>query len=109
MADKMTNQDILKLLDGLQNTYTFTKNLAEQMYKQMRPASLSLSIVRPSIVGCSLFEPEPGWVIIFFYTKIDSFAASSAVLMSAGNGLLKVFKCNTNYQSCHIPVDILVN
>ncbi|KAM3137884.1 hypothetical protein pb186bvf_009965 [Paramecium bursaria] len=100
-ADKMTDKEIQKLLNGLPNTYTFTKNLAEQMYKQMRPVTLPLSIVRPSIVGCSLFEPEPGW--------IDSFAASSAVLLNAGNGLLKVYKCNTNYQSCHIPVDILVN
>lgn len=62
---------------------------------------MSLCIIRPSIVGCALREPEVGW--------IDSFASSAAVLMNSGNGMLKVFKCNPNMQSCHIPVDMFVD
>ncbi|XP_043604095.1 fatty acyl-CoA reductase 1-like [Bombus pyrosoma] len=42
------------------NTYTFSKNLAEQIVAS-KSKHLPLAIVRPSIIGASLVEPCPGW------------------------------------------------
>lgn len=43
------------------NTYTFTKNLAEQIVSSNGDC-LPVAIVRPSVIGASLMEPCPGWV-----------------------------------------------
>ena len=50
-----------KILKIHPNTYTFTKNLAEQIvFNDCK--SFPTAIVRPSIIGASLEEPCPGWV-----------------------------------------------
>ena len=43
------------------NTYTFAKNLAEQIVFS-DSKSFPTAIVRPSIIGASLEQPCPGWV-----------------------------------------------
>jgi alcohol-forming fatty acyl-CoA reductase len=43
------------------NTYTFTKNLAEQIVSS-NSTSFPVAIVRPSIISASLKEPCPGWL-----------------------------------------------
>ena len=55
--------DILeeRILKIYPNTYTFTKNLAEQIVDNNGDC-LPVAIVRPSIIGASLKEPCPGWV-----------------------------------------------
>lgn len=50
-----------KLLGGKPNTYTYTKQLAEQLLVT-EGEGLPLAIVRPSIVGASWKEPFPGWI-----------------------------------------------
>ena len=69
-----------ELLGTFPNTYTYTKNLAENMLKQLRPSGFPLTIVRPSIVGSSIRDPVPGW--------IDSVVAAAAIYFFTGIGLI---------------------
>lgn len=55
------------ILDKFPNTYTFTKNLAEQMLIATRPADMQLTIIRPTIVGSAFRDPFPGWVLLESY------------------------------------------
>lgn len=50
-----------RLLGEKPNTYTYTKQLAEQLLID-EGRDLPLAIVRPSIVGASWKEPFPGWI-----------------------------------------------
>ncbi|XP_043604638.1 putative fatty acyl-CoA reductase CG5065, partial [Bombus pyrosoma] len=60
--DKTSINEIEKMiLKTYPNTYTFSKNLAEQIVAN-KSKHLSVAIVRPSIIGASLEEPRPGWV-----------------------------------------------
>ncbi|XP_050634004.1 uncharacterized protein LOC126947388 isoform X1 [Macaca thibetana thibetana] len=43
------------------NTYTYTKALGE-MVVQQESRSLTIAIIRPSIVGATWHKPFPGWV-----------------------------------------------
>ena len=65
MCDKFDeasiNQIEKKILKTYPNTYTFSKNLAEQIVTN-KSKHLSVAIVRPSIIGASLEEPYPGWI-----------------------------------------------
>ncbi len=62
------------------NTYTFTKNLGERLLRKNR-GTMPLVIVRPAIIGCSWFEPSPGW--------IDTISAAGALFMTCALGILK--------------------
>ncbi|KAM3137875.1 hypothetical protein pb186bvf_009956 [Paramecium bursaria] len=83
------------------NTYTYTKNLAEQMLSQQRPPNMQITIIRPTIVGCSMRDPNPGW--------IDSLVGGAAVLFFAGIGLVKVYKGNGSLITDQVPVDFVVD
>ena len=50
-----------RVLKTYPNTYTFSKNLAEQIVSS-NSDRLPVAIVRPSIIGASLEEPCPGWL-----------------------------------------------
>ena len=50
-----------RILKMYPNTYTFTKNLEEQVLCSSCD-SIPVAIVRPSIIGASRKEPCPGWV-----------------------------------------------
>ena len=50
-----------RILKVYPNTYTFTKNMAEQIVSSSSDG-LPIAVVRPSIIGASLKEPCPGWV-----------------------------------------------
>lgn len=50
-----------KILENHPNTYTFTKNLAEQIVLT-KAEDLPIAIVRPSIICAAQKEPFPGWV-----------------------------------------------
>lgn len=53
-----------RILKTYPNTYTFTKNLAEQTISN-NSKGLTVAIVRPSIICASLKEPFPGWLVSF--------------------------------------------
>jgi alcohol-forming fatty acyl-CoA reductase len=65
---KLLEERILKIHP---NTYTFTKNLAEQIVSS-NSTGFPVAIVRPSIISASLKEPCPGWLSnITAYTGIS--------------------------------------
>ena len=69
------NQIEKRILKTYPNTYTFSKNLAEQIVAS-KCKDLPVAIVRPSVVGVSLKEPCPGWIqgtSAFTGTFIDLF------------------------------------
>ena len=65
MCDKFDKTSIneieKKILKTYPNTYTFSKNLAEQIVAS-KCKDMPVAIVRPSIIGASLEEPCPGWI-----------------------------------------------
>jgi len=56
------------------------------MLKLKYPAGMSLTILRPTIVGSSFRDPFPGW--------IDNLIGSAAIYFFPGIGLVKIFKGN---------------
>ena len=57
---------------GFPNTYTLTKNLAEQALKKFRRPDLRLSVSRPAAITATQNFPFLGWT--------DSIAAGGAVI-----------------------------
>jgi nucleoside-diphosphate-sugar epimerase len=89
ICDKLDKVSIKRLEERIlkvyPNTYTFTKNLAEQIVSS-NTQGLKVRIVRPSIVGPSLQQPSPGWMdkpTVYTGISIDVY--------------------NDNFSSFHIP------
>jgi hypothetical protein len=51
------------------------------MIQLLRPKDMTVTILRPSIIGASFRDPIPGW--------IDSIVASAAIYFFSGIGLIK--------------------
>lgn len=100
IAAQDIERETARVLGKFPNTYTFTKNIGEQMLARLRN-ELSLVIVRPTIIGGSLREPYQGWV--------DNVSAAGAFYLSAGLGLLKVGIGNLDNIGDQIPVDFVCN
>lgn len=88
------------ILGKYPNTYTFTKNLTEQILKT-EIGAIPVCIVRPTIIGGAWKEPFPGWV--------DSISAAGAFYLSGGLGLMKITIINKYNIGDQIPVDIVSN
>ena len=65
------------------NTYTYTKNLAENLIVQQM-GSLPITIVRPTIIVAAVQEPFPGWV--------DSFIGPSGLALAGALGFMRFMK-----------------
>jgi Male sterility protein len=89
-----------KLIRGWANSYTFSKFIAEHLVVKYRD-SLPLVICRPSIIGCSLKEPVPGW--------LDTMTSPGALFLMYGLGILRFLPIKSNYFVDIIPVDICAN
>lgn len=77
----LKTEEVLKQFN-FPNTYTFTKFFCEHILAKVnKEFNLPLTIVRPSIVGCSYSQPYPGW--------LDSVTAASAYYLIVGLGMLK--------------------
>ena len=64
---------------GWPDVYTFTKAMGERAVEELAAEeSLSLSIVRPSIIESALLHPSPGW--------IDGFKMADPIIRSYGLG-----------------------
>lgn len=82
------------------NTYTLTKNIGERLifrYKENVP----VVVVRPSIIGCSLNEPFPGWV--------DALTAAGGLLLTTTLGVVRELVCKADMIADIVPVDFVVN
>ncbi len=84
---------------GWPDAYAYTKALGERALLQNR-GDVPVSIVRPSIIESSIFEPFPGW--------IRGFRMAEPVIISYGRGLLKEFPGVPEGTIDVIPVDLVV-
>ena len=60
-----------------------------------------MSIVRPSIIGCSYRDPTPGWV--------DTVSACGALILFSGIGIVKFLPGSLDIVGDHIPVDFVAD
>ncbi|KAK9295205.1 hypothetical protein QLX08_010398 [Tetragonisca angustula] len=89
-----------RILKMYPNTYTFTKNLAEQVLCSSCD-SIPVAIVRPSIIGASRKEPCPGWV--------DNIYGVTAVLLQAGKSILRAMVVNKDARLDVVPIDYVID
>lgn len=89
-----------KILENHPNTYTFTKNLAEQIVVT-KAKDLPIAIVRPSIVCAAEKEPYPGWV--------DNLCGITGTIMEIGRGTVRTVLCNSNLKLDAVPVDYVID
>ena len=102
-----------RLIGGFPNTYTFTKSMVERILLKKR-GDLSLTILRPSIVGAAwrvinfsncllIFSKDPciGW--------IDTVTAASAVYLLGGLGVMKFIHGDGSFISDQVPVDFVAD
>ncbi|HSR69068.1 MAG TPA: AMP-binding protein [Acidobacteriota bacterium] len=85
---------------GWNDTYTYTKALAEQMVMRER-GDLPTAIVRPSVIESSLSEPSPGW--------LDGLRMADPLIAAIGKGRLKTLPLNPDAVLDIIPADMVVN
>nr|XP_018899460.1 PREDICTED: fatty acyl-CoA reductase 1-like isoform X1 [Bemisia tabaci] len=88
-----------KYLGKFPNTYTFTKNLAEQIMLEHKD-ELPVIVFRPSIVISTLKEPIPGW--------IDNFNGPTGLLVGVGKGVIRTTMADKSAVPDYMPVDVSV-
>jgi len=89
-------------LKDFPNTYTLTKNLAENLVKyEVTKSKLIAAIVRPGIVSPSYKDPSRGWV--------DSLNGISGAVLMAAVGLARTGRGDLDARVDPIPVDIVAN
>ncbi|KAJ8706363.1 hypothetical protein PYW08_010989 [Mythimna loreyi] len=88
-----------KYLGELPNTYTFSKQLAENVVAEYK-GILPIVIMRPSIVISSVEEPVPGW--------IENFNGPAALLVACGKGIMRSLYTDPNLIADYMPVDISI-
>lgn len=82
------------------NTYTFTKNMGEQLIQKYKE-NVPVVIVRPSIIGAALRDPFPGWV--------DALTAAGGLLLTVSLGVIRELNLGLDLLADVIPVDFVVN
>ncbi|XP_033204479.1 fatty acyl-CoA reductase 1-like [Bombus vancouverensis nearcticus] len=104
ICDKLDNTSINeieeKILKTYPNTYTFSKNLAEQIVAS-KCRDLPVAIMRPSIIGASLEEPCPGW--------IENMSALTSIILPVGKGCATAIRGTRDARLDLVPVDFVVD
>uniref|UniRef100_A0A1B0BQB9 Fatty acyl-CoA reductase n=1 Tax=Glossina palpalis gambiensis TaxID=67801 RepID=A0A1B0BQB9_9MUSC len=88
------------LLNGLPNTYAYSKALTEDLINRYEK-KLPIVVVRPSIVTAAMEEPLPGW--------IEGVNGPTGLMIGAARGVIRSMHCNPDYASTVIPVDKAIN
>lgn len=81
------------------NTYTFSKNLSEQIINDYK-SRLPIVCFRPSIVISTMKDPFPGW--------IDNFNGPVGLLVGCGMGITRTMYCNPDNIADFTPVDVSI-
>ncbi|EDV94977.1 putative fatty acyl-CoA reductase CG5065 [Drosophila grimshawi] len=89
-----------KLLNGLPNTYAYSKALSEDLICRYT-RKLPVIVTRPSIVTAAISEPLPGW--------IEGVNGPTGLMVGAARGVIRSMHCNPDYKSTVIPVDKAIN
>ncbi|XP_020723448.1 fatty acyl-CoA reductase 1 isoform X1 [Bombus terrestris] len=104
MCDKFDKTSIneieKKILKTYPNTYTFSKNMAEQIVAS-KCRDLPVAIVRPSIIGASLEEPYPGW--------IQNISGITGTFLLIGKGCATAIRGRRDARLDVVPVDFVVD
>ncbi|KAJ8687687.1 hypothetical protein QAD02_023481, partial [Eretmocerus hayati] len=100
MEDDVVEAMTDKILNGLPNTYAFTKALSEGLVEEAM-SEIPAIILRPSIVIPIWKEPLPGWT--------DNINGPTGLLIGAGKGVIRTMYCNEEGYADYVPVDIGVN
>ncbi|CAO1407990.1 unnamed protein product [Diamesa serratosioi] len=102
---KFLKDDILdfitpKLLQGMPNTYAFSKGLSEDLVHSYKD-KFSIVIARPTIVTAAWKEPFDGW--------IEGLNGPTGLMIAGARGVLRSMHCNPHYRSEAMPVDLTIN
>ncbi|XP_022167367.1 fatty acyl-CoA reductase wat-like isoform X2 [Myzus persicae] len=89
-----------KIIEDWPNTYTFTKAVTENMILT-NGNRLPISIFRPSIIGCTHSEPEPGW--------LENMNGPTGLVTAAVVGFLRTAPNIGSKITDIIPADYTVN
>jgi fatty acyl-CoA reductase len=96
-----------EILGSFPNAYAFTKNMAEHILQtralksDASDSKLPLVICRPSIIGCSWKDPQPGWV--------DAVLTLGAVMLAGGLGVIQFFRADPTKIFDLVPLDTVVD
>ncbi|XP_055849110.1 putative fatty acyl-CoA reductase CG5065 [Episyrphus balteatus] len=100
LNDKALEQITPGLLNGLPNTYAYSKALTEGLVCSYE-SKLPIVVCRPSIVTASRKEPVPGW--------IQGVNGPTGLMIAAARGVLRSMHCNPDFPATIIPVDTAIN
>ncbi|XP_017755704.1 PREDICTED: putative fatty acyl-CoA reductase CG5065 [Eufriesea mexicana] len=100
LDDEVLNELEKKIIKNHPNTYTFTKNLAEQLILK-NAKDLPISIVRPSIIAAAMRDPYPGW--------IDGTFGITGIAIQIGRGVIRTFLGKSYLNLDMVPIDYVVN
>ncbi|XP_067615672.1 putative fatty acyl-CoA reductase CG5065 isoform X2 [Eurosta solidaginis] len=100
MSDEALQKITLRLLNGLPNTYAYSKSLTEDLICRYGK-NLPVIVTRPSIVTAAMKEPLPGW--------IEGVNGPTGLMIGAARGIIRSMHCNPEYSSTVIPVDKAIN
>ncbi|XP_011193623.2 fatty acyl-CoA reductase wat [Zeugodacus cucurbitae] len=97
LGPETTNKLSTVLCAAYDNTYTFTKSLAEDAVLNEGRA-LPISIFRPAIVIQTYKEPLTGWV--------GNYYGPSAALYACARGVLRVMQMQSEHRAHLVPADL---
>lgn len=100
VSDKVSEDITQALLGKWDNTYVFTKSIAENVIK-CQSEELPVAMVRPSIVISTYKEPVPGW--------IDNYYGPTGVSYAAAIGLLRSLHAIPENTADMVPADYVIN
>ncbi|XP_044727614.1 fatty acyl-CoA reductase 1-like [Chrysoperla carnea] len=89
-----------KILNKFPNTYTFSKNLAEELLSESCQ-DIPKVIFRPTVVIVSEKEPMPGWV--------DNYNGPMGLISGVQTGVLHTIFVDGNAKLDWVPVDRAIN
>ncbi|XP_057659288.1 fatty acyl-CoA reductase wat-like [Diorhabda carinulata] len=90
----------LGLIGKWQNSYVFTKSVAENIVF-LHGRKIPAGVFRPAIVTSTVAEPLPGWS--------DNLYGPLGILLASHCGILRVIKANGNLRNHTVPGDMCIN
>eukprot|EP00102_Acyrthosiphon_pisum_P027140 XP_016664350.1 PREDICTED: fatty acyl-CoA reductase 1-like isoform X1 [Acyrthosiphon pisum] len=94
------DEETRNVLKDWPNTYIFTKALSENMIST-NENKLPISVFRPSIIGCTQSEPEPGWM--------DNVQGFVYLINSCMLGILRAIPMSLDKKADIVPIDYAAN
>jgi len=100
MNPQYISENEKRLISGYQNTYTYTKSMAERMLKK-KHGNLRITIVRPSVIISCEREPFLGWT--------ETLSAAGGLTFAFSMGLLHFVHTTKKMTVDLVPCDYVSN